>query len=335
MSVRVSGRSFLDVSTSDPLFSSGAMGNVVFDGLIDATPTIYGSAISRSGLVYTLTYDLHVEDMTIAAGVSVTGPYRIFVRRRLMAGVGSKIHRNGLAGGNGTATVVGAGGVILAAGTLAASSTGGSGGTVNAGVGNGSAAKTAIPRPGVAGSPVVGAGGGRLQGGSGGRNNNSDAGATSGAITLLSLGEGSIDIRAAIMGRSDSGAGWNVGTGGGGGRGGNAAGSPGSTGCGGGGGSAGGMVVVCARRIIGPLSIEAKGGAGGSGGAGSGVGVLGGAGGGGGGAGGTITLVIGDGAFPSTDVTGGAAGAGSGIGSALAGGSGGAGILYSYRAGVS
>lgn len=313
-------------------FGDGGMGNLVFDGA--ATVAITGFAsLAPAASVYTLTYDLHANDMQVDVGVTIdTAGFRIFVNGVLL--LNGVIKRNGNNGGNAGVSAGGAAGGVLAPGTVSGGVAGVAGGSSGGGATNGNG-RANVPRPGTVGSTAAGANGTSCLGGGGGRNNLANAGGTSGANTAVIATNGLPNyIVGAISGKSlDNTVQFFSGSSGGGGCAGNLAGSPANCGGGGGSGSGGGYVVVCARTFTGSGSITALGGNGGNGSNGSGAGALGAGGGGAGGPGGIVVIVYGYGSVPTYSVAGGTGGSAGGNGSSLPGGNGGAGLAYIFPVG--
>ena len=273
------------------LFGDGSDGTVTFDGVA----TILGMVPVAN--VYTMTRDLYLDTATINTGITLnTGGFRIFVKTLLTLTGFARINYDGLAGSAGLVNGGGGGAAALAAGTLGGSNAGGAGGNPGGGSGvsvaQGTNATDWRPGLGGAGGAGVGAGGGN------------------GGFSLSASANGSVNnfLAATVYNLIVSGAVASLKlTGGGGGGGGGGGNNAPTGGFGGGGGSGGGLIVVVARQIAGTGSITARGGAGGAGFAGGG-GLA--CGGGGGGGGGLITVAIGQGAFPTTDVSGGLGGAG-------------------------
>lgn len=332
------------------------------DGTMDGTAVVAGHT-PTGGNTYTLLRDIQMNNLTINSGVTLKGPYRVYVKGTLT--LNGKIANNGNAGGNGSDAdagigngVLGAGGAALSAGLLPGGVSGGNGGsgsslngvngTANTSCawpyrGNGGAGATGGTGNGGAGTggvgvgPKGGPGGG---GGAGGGNsaNNGGNGGNGGNITGATNDNGNIlNYPQCTSGRTTIGGLFGLGTGGGGGGCGKHSGTN-NPACGGGGGSSGGYTVVAANVITGSGSIEAKGGNGGNGGNGSGGSSAneGGGGGGAGGSGGTLICIIGSGSFPTCSVAGGAKGLGGnkkGTGGTGGDGSAGAdGVLVQYTA---
>lgn len=289
----------------------------------------------------TLTRTIHCTSLTINNGVTLNpGGWRIFVNGTLT--LNGKISASG---GNASGTTGGAAG---GNGYGAELCPGGGGGNANAGGGSSN-----LGFCGAGGFPIqpdecsnsggAGAGaataataGGRCKGGGGGRgrSNGTGNGTGAGQVNPAGLYVGSWRAPFAALTMTPGAPRWGShaqpfgqnytgGTGGGGG-------GTGDFCCcnAGAGGGGGGVIVIAAREIVGTGSVESKGGNGSSGGAGGG--------GGGGGGGGVISIFIGTGSFPATDVTAGAAGStGTGcFGQASAGANGGDGLVVLTKAGV-
>ena len=292
----------------------------------------------------TLSRTIWCDDLTIDPGVTLNpAGWRIFVRGTLT--LNGKIARNG---GNATSSTNGAG----AAGfhELCGGGTGGTGGlSCFAGGAPTSVcgAATYIRQPDECSASASPGGaqnggdapdGGRCKGGGGGggQNAGNGVGCSGGGITVISLRHGSWRApwvaytmiasasRLASSGNTYFSTALTGGTGGGGG----SSGDFGGCTLNGRGGGGGGVILVVAKKIVGSGVIEAKGGNGANAqGSGSAK-----CGGGGGGAGCVISVFIGTGSFPSTDVSGGNGGTGGTNGGD--GGDGGEGVVVKTKAGV-
>lgn len=275
-----------------------------------------------------LSRDMYYNNLTIQTGGTLdTAGYRVFVKGTLTFEGTGKIARNGNNGSNGSNGTTGAsggaggaggnGGSALASGTLYGGEAGGNGATGGSGtVGtgnngtNGTQATTpsgitnAVGSTASAGTGAGGASGGAFNGNSGGSGGTAGVGTSAtvtnptmmprtvnNAILLHTIVNGTV----AFMKGSAGSVG---GSGGGGGAGGNqGAGYVGGGGGGGGGaGSTGGIVMVCAKTVVGGYAtcIQAIGGTGGNGGNGANptTQYAGGGGSGGGGNGGTGGVVV-------------------------------------------
>lgn len=336
-------------------FGDGSDGDCTFDGTSVVLGIVPGACQGFTTTCYTITRDIFCDDMDVASGAAVTGPYRIFVSGTL-SGSG-RIHRDGNAGAEGTAAG-GAGGAALAAGTLGASIAGITGQTRGGGncATTDPTGSTAMVRgcttAGAAQTPPTvplntaganGADGGLCMGGAAGAGGSQSNGGNiggaciNGAGTLRAASSG--DIHQLLYSTGDPVTGWTSGSAGGRGGGGGAVG-----GSGGGGGGGAAPVVVRAFNVTGSLTVSSKGGNGGHGGDHDDDGSASGSGGGGGGgaSGGWISFVYAKGTAPTFDVSGGTGGTG-GLGNhgagtlggdGGAGGNGGAGVLTVRKLGL-
>lgn len=335
-------------STEPFMFADGQDGDLVFDGAATVANMVPASSI------YTFARDIHADDCQVDAGVTLEmAGYRLFVKGTLT--LNGSIKRNGAAGANGGYSSGGGQGTTKASAVLPEGIQGGSGNN-GLGVGNAGGTSTAASWPfrgsAAGGIATTGAGGNGANGtnpngypggpgGGGGAGGGTGAaapgnGGAGGTITAAANSNGSfMSFPGCLLGRSVSNTLFTCGSGGGGGSAGRDA--LGGSAFGGGGGAAGCYVVVCARKIVGTGTIEAKGGNGGNGCAGtlSGQVNCGGGGGGAGGAGGTVVCCIAEGSFPTISVAGGTGGTGGvGKGTGGQGGNGGngcVGLAMTYR----
>lgn len=293
----------------------------------------------------TLTRTIWCTSLTINSGVTLNpAGYRIFVDGTLQ--LDGKIARNG---GNATSAANGAG----AAGNVELCGGGGggtgglscfAGGTPNPGGCAGGGFELHVDEcsnsGGTGGVQNGGAGvnGGACKGGGGGGGQNAanGVGCAGGQVNVTSLVAGSwrapFSAYYMVAGSTRSGStqpftqAYTGGTGGGGG----SSGDFGGCTANGRGGGGGGVIMIAARKITGSGSVEATGGNGANA-TGSGSAKCGG---GGGGGGGVISIFIGTGSFPTTNVTGGTGGTSGGTNPGGRGGNGGAGKVVLIKAGL-
>lgn len=303
-----SSSGYLDLGWSNNFFGAGSDGDVT----ISATTT--------------LTRDMYYDNLTINAGVTVTGSYRIFVKNTFTNN--GTISANGNNGSNGSAGgsqcsagAGGAGGAPILSGSIfgsATGTTGGNGGTCPNSGGSGAAAHGGS---GVSSSAMLGfsgVNGGTGQAGSGAAGIGGIGGSAipdypilkRNNFLIVSSSENIIDYTSKIFGfvsTSTLSSSPNNGAGGG-------SGAPisSSGGAGGGGsGSNGGVIYISARNLINNGTISAVGGNGGNGAVHNGST----AGGGAGGNGGLIILIYENLTEGTVTTTGGVGGTGYNAGS--------------------
>ncbi len=306
-SIQVGGSTRQYTLTDSGIFSygDGSDGAAAFNGGAVTGATLAGST-------YTLTRDVYYSTMVVSDTYDViTAGWRIFCQTSLTVGGGTsgKIHRDGVAGGNGgdgSGSTNGSGGnagSVLADGYLKGSQAAGGGGEgggsspgnhLNGNVGgNGSNTTNSIGSSAVSGG-TGGQGLNAYSGGVLGATGITSAAGTAGTVTPSNVKLIANWHLATLLDISSSGSTVKFdnsasASGGGGGSQGSESGARSEAGGGGGGGgSAGGIVAIYAKSIImnAGSSITAIGGKGGNGGAGYATGGTNGAGGGGGGGGG-------------------------------------------------
>lgn len=260
-----------------PVMSSGADGNVLFDGVA----TVLGLAPSSS--VYTLTRDIWPDNLTVSAGVSIkTAGFCIYVKNQVLnlgtiqfngnPGIGitagasftnqGTLYMAGGAGGAGRNTTGAGNGGAGSGGNNIARSSGGNGGQADAG--NAAGAGNATAQPAAAAGDILdlsfgtrrrlltnvtlslpngggGGGGGSVNVGTGTATSGAGGGAGGGVLLTCA-----ILINSGTISANGGNGGTAVGTG-------NAL-------AGGGGGGSGGWVWVAAGRIVSRGTITALGG---------------------------------------------------------------------------